>query len=72
MSSLSLEAAIKLKNGTFIKKPFGLTGLVIGATFYQFNRAYQRPVNLIERAEYILENEPNILDLPSGQPPIPH
>merc|ERR1711917_28439 len=69
VSGLSLGWAIKLKNG--IKKPF-LTGFVIGATFYGFNKAYQWPVNLNKRAEYILENEPNILDLPSGLPPIPH
>jgi len=73
VSGLSLGAAIKLKNG--IKKPF-LTGFVIGATFgygaYGFNKAYQWPVDLNKRAEYILENEPNILDLPSGLPPIPH
>ena len=62
--------AIKLKNGGFIRKPI-LTGFVIGATFYGFNKAYQWPVNLNERAEYILENEPNILNLPSGLPPIP-
>ena len=66
-----------MKNG--IKKPFlpsrwpiTVTGFVIGATFYGFNKAYQWPVNLNERAEQILENEPNILDLPSGLPPIPH
>ena len=62
--------AIKLKNGAFIRRPI-LTGFVIVATFYGFNKAYQWPVNLNERAEYILENEPNILNLPSGLPPIP-
>jgi len=67
-SGLALGMAIKLKNGAFIKKPI-FTGFIIGATSYGYNRAYQWPVNLIERAENILENEPTILNLPSGLPP---
>ena len=59
-----------MKNGGIVKKPF-FTGLGIGTTFYGFNKAYQWPVDLIERAENILEKGPTILNLPSGLPPIP-
>ena len=68
-SGLLLGLVLKLKNGSVIKKPF-LNGIVIASTCYGLNKAYQWPVNLINRAETILEKEPNILDLPSGIPPI--